>query len=98
MPPRNFSEGLVSERTLRFHMASAASNNPGRSPTRGSGVGGIWERLAVGPTDVVGVTLEVAHPAAANTITPSAIGPADVRSVRERRGTRGLKLICVVPL
>ncbi len=34
------AEGLVSESTRRFHVASAASIHPARSPTRGSGDGG----------------------------------------------------------
>ena len=34
------SGGGVCDSRVRFHIASSASNNPARSPTRGSGVGG----------------------------------------------------------
>src|SRR6266567_20242 len=54
--PANFSEGCVLERTRRFQVASAAFIRPARSPTRGSGLGGV----------VAMSNLEVAHAARAS--------------------------------
>jgi hypothetical protein len=56
-------DGVVDTR-LMFQEASAASRRPGRSPTRGSGLGGVVERFAMGSgaaavvADVVGVHAE----------------------------------------
>jgi hypothetical protein len=41
----NFSDGFVFDSTFRFQTASPASNAPGRSPMRGSGVGADIETL-----------------------------------------------------
>ena len=40
--PTNFSLGLVVETSLMFQAACAASHNPARRPTRGSGLGAPW--------------------------------------------------------
>ena len=70
----NFSDGFVSDSTLRFHTAWAASNAPPLSPMRGSGVGGMSDRFAFGLADVVDGRVEGAHPVAAKTLTASAAG------------------------
>lgn len=44
----NFSDGGVFETTRRFHPASAAFIHPARSPTRGSGLGGVMDRSGDG--------------------------------------------------
>src|ERR1043166_1295343 len=46
--PTNFSAGRVSETTRRFQEASAASHNPARRPTRGSGLGATVVRWIAG--------------------------------------------------
>src|SRR6476620_808013 len=70
--PRNSRGGGVCDSTLRFQVASPASNNPAFSPTRGSGFGGVADMLPV-------VEVEWAQPTAA--ATPRA-------SVRDRTEAR----------
>src|SRR2546430_11103596 len=84
----NFSEGLVSDSTRRFHTASPASKAPGRSPMRGSGVGGIADTFAAVFTEVrlLDRTGDDAHPTTAKTTAASTAGKNESTSEREWRG------------
>src|SRR5436309_667416 len=58
----NDGEGCVVDTRRMFHAASAASNQPARRPTRGSGLGGVIDTFSVGAlTLTVGVDLDVAQ-------------------------------------
>src|SRR5438270_9235545 len=48
----NEGDGGVVETSRRFHAACAASNQPARSPTRGSGFGAFIDMSGVGETPV----------------------------------------------
>src|SRR3979411_2402019 len=90
IPAANFSEGFVSDNTLRFQIASAASYAPPRSPTRGSGVGGERDSSPCG-TEVCAWNVEGAN-AVAKTITANAVAnDGTVEGDRRRVGI--LKLI-----
>src|SRR5438874_5187445 len=68
----NDADGCVVETRRMFHDASAASNQPARSPMRGSGLGAVVDMFGAGDTlAIVAVDPEVAHEASANRPTAS---------------------------
>src|SRR6266542_297103 len=75
----NFADGGVSESTRMFHIASCASCNPGRRPTRGSGDGAVAGVL----------TLRLAGPAwevvADGAVVTTAAGGVHAETVRDAR-------------
>src|SRR4051812_21189476 len=100
MPPTNFSDGGVADRTRRFHTASPASLTPARSPTRGSGLGAcadIAAALADGPRGAAAV--DCAHPAITENPASSsgaAWRPAIARAERETGISKAMMEVVLV--
>src|SRR5687768_3744610 len=81
----NLSEGRVVETSRRFQIASPASHQPARSPTRGSGLGGDIDMLAPGD-DVEPADGAVAHAEVNN--SPAASARDEARAADRRAPER----------
>src|SRR6185295_19492501 len=73
--PRNSRGGGVCDSTLRFQVASCASNSPALSPTRGSGSGGVADMVLV-------VEVEWEQPTAAAALRASARDRTEARRIQ----------------